>query len=109
AGGMNLVAASTNQPTWYSADGGAHWSKATMPAGTSITALWGSSVANLWGVGLSGTVVFSSDGGKSWTARDAGTTEHMQAVIGRGPNDVFVAAWNQVLRTQDGGQTWQSL
>jgi photosystem II stability/assembly factor-like uncharacterized protein len=80
-----------------------------LPSGASIGSLWGADGSKVWGVGLSGTVLRSSDGGMSFQQLPAPTTQHFQAITGRSADDIFAVASDQVLRTRDGGQTWVAL
>jgi photosystem II stability/assembly factor-like uncharacterized protein len=109
ASGSTVIGTSVNQPTWWSSDGGMSFKQSQLPAGTSISAVWGSDGSHIWGVGLSGTVLRSSDGGMTFQQLPAPTTQHFQTITGRSADDIFAAAWDQVFRTRDGGQTWVAL
>src|SRR5262249_59602540 len=75
---------------------------------------WGSSNGDIYAVGNGGTVLHSSDAGKTWTPQALGTKDNLNAVWGSGPNDVYAVggqgqALGGIFHSTDGGKTWLAL
>ena len=71
--------------------------------------VWGSSMDNLYVVGDLGTILRSTDRGKSWKRLNSGTNEDLTAVWGTSPTRIFaVGKQGNILRSVDGGATWTS-
>ncbi len=60
-----------------------------------------------WVTGASGSILHTSDAGKTWTAQNSGTTHWLQSVSFVSPTKGWIVG-NQgtILSTDDGGQTW---
>lgn len=74
----------------------------------SITSLWGSSVDNVYAVGVEG-IILHRHGGLPWKREDSGSQIGLTAVWGNGPNDVYAAKLTgQVLHSAGDGH-WSAL
>lgn len=71
-----------------------------------LTAVWGSSIGDLWAVGTLGTVLRRSP--FSWTRVDAGVTGNLNGVWGSGPQDVWVVGARGTAQHFD-GRTWSKV
>ena len=62
-----------------------------------------------WIVGNSGMIMKSTDGGVSWTAQNSGVTNNLQRAcfVNDQVGYVSISAKSSILRTSDGGATWQ--
>src|SRR5690606_7527154 len=61
-------------------DRGASWSQASVPVSSDLVSLTFASPKKGWAVGHDGLVLFSADGGKSWTRQLDGRQASRQAV-----------------------------
>jgi photosystem II stability/assembly factor-like uncharacterized protein len=74
-----------------------------------LNSVWGTG-SNVFAVGDSGTILYTSDGGKTWTRQSSGVAERLEAVWGTGSGDIYVGGTNQtILHTFDLGKTWTKL
>lgn len=65
-----------------------------------------------WAAGDAGAVIATTDGGQTWTLKNAGlaATEEFVDVFFTSPTNGFIAAASgKVFRTLDGGTTWQDI
>lgn len=67
---------------------GTSWTTVATPA-QQINDVWGSSVSDVWAVGINGTLLHFD--GTSWTNVSAPSAGHVVSVSGTGPNDVWFA------------------
>lgn len=132
--GGRLVAAGQRGHVLWSDDGGGSWSQAAVPVSTDLTAVHFPTPSRGFAVGHDGVVLSTADGGRSWTrrldgraigpllrARYAGTAVAAQALAlaDRAPDLSLLAVWfadastgfvvgafDLVLRTDDGGESW---
>jgi photosystem II stability/assembly factor-like uncharacterized protein len=104
-----------------STDGGKTWQTSKpFPKGTSVDALWGPKESELYGVTSSSApaLVYSKDGGKTFTKASAGISDgYLYDVVGDG-KDVFVmgkkstgelSSVGVLLKTQDKGKSFKKL
>ena len=64
---------------------------------------------NGWTVGIKGTIIHSTDGGKTWTAQTSGTEKNLFSVsFPDARNGWVVGEFGTIIHTGDGGQNWQS-
>lgn len=69
--------------------------------------VWGSGPGRVYAVGDEGTILCTTDGGRTWTPRAAPTRAKLHAVWGTSPDDVYVGGdEGTVLHTTDGGASW---
>lgn len=128
--GSRLVAAGLHGTIVYSDDQGASWQQAAVPSQSDLTALSFPTPELGWAVGHDGLVLHSRDGGRSWDRQLDGTqlTRYWASSAAAAQSaglplesmnfpllDVgfenarsgfAVGAFNLILRTEDGGQTW---
>lgn len=102
----------------YSDDSGETWTNVDVESSGSFLgavdsgALFAYDPKHLWLVLSSGYIVFSSDGGVTWSTQDAGTatTEDYNAVHFASKDVGFAVAANGiVVKTDDGGNTWTTV
>ncbi|KPJ55580.1 MAG: hypothetical protein AMJ42_06620 [Deltaproteobacteria bacterium DG_8] len=61
-----------------------------------------------WAVGIAGTIIHTSDGGKSWVRQESGTERHLFAVcFPDHKNGWAVGSMETIIHTSDGGKTWE--
>ena len=101
----------------YSDDSGATWTNIDVEAAGTRSAndsgaLFALDKRHIWFVTTGGYIFFSEDGGVNWTPQDEGslTTEDLNAVhfLDNGLDGVAVGDNGVVLRTDDGGETWEA-
>ena len=134
--GARLVAVGQRGHVLLSDDGGASWTQAAVPVSTDLTAVHFPTPSRGYAVGHDGVVLSTADGGRTWTRRLDGralaplvrtaggglagvAAEQARALADRMPDAAFLDVWfadastgfvvgafNLVLRTDDGGETW---
>jgi photosystem II stability/assembly factor-like uncharacterized protein len=62
-----------------------------------------------WVVGDRGTLLYTSDAGRTWTAQAVPTTSDLRAIATQDYGPVFVAGNGTLLMTEDTGTTWREL
>lgn len=63
---------------------------------------------NGWAVGILGTIIHTTDGGKTWERQNSGTTKHLFTVSFPDKNNGWAAGDVMTLiHTSDGGKTWE--
>jgi photosystem II stability/assembly factor-like uncharacterized protein len=63
---------------------------------------------NGWAVGIRGTIIHSTDGGKTWSAQNSGTEKNLFSVSFPDlKNGWIVGEFGTIIHTGDGGATWQ--
>ena len=137
AAGKRIVAIGRRGVIVYSDDGGQRWSQAAVPVSVDFTAMHFPTPEVGWVVGHGGVLLQTSDGGKTWAKRLDGRllgkllTDHYaqqsgdvanaaKAIAAEGPIHPFLDVWfeseqvgyvigafNLILRTEDGGKTWE--
>lgn len=77
-----------------------------LPQGNQLTSV-SFSRGSGWAVGTHGTIASSTDGGATWTAQAAPTTDDLYCVAAAAPRRAWaVGPDGLILRTGDGGATW---
>jgi photosystem II stability/assembly factor-like uncharacterized protein len=62
-----------------------------------------------WAVGIKGTIIHSTDGGKTWKTQNSGTEKNLFSVsFPDASNGWAVGEFGTIIHTGDGGETWQS-
>ena len=60
-----------------------------------------------WAVGIVGTIIHTSDGGKTWVRQESGTKNHLFGVsFADCKNGWAVGSMETIIHTSDGGKTW---
>jgi photosystem II stability/assembly factor-like uncharacterized protein len=100
-----LFAVSYSQVGWYQ--------QTPPPQAKRLLGIHAINSQNVWAVGDSGVIIHSIDGGANWTFIPSGTTERLMTVEFINPDTGWVAGDDNglvttLLRTTDGGLTWQS-
>lgn len=63
--------------------------------------------ANGWAVGMNGTIIHSTDGGKNWTIQKTGVNKTLTSLCFTDGNRGYVTGYNKtLLSTLDGGKNW---
>ena len=61
-----------------------------------------------WAVGITGIVIHTSDGGKTWVRQESGTENHLFTVYFADRENGWAAGTlNTIIHTSDGGKTWE--
>ena len=58
-------------------------------------------------MGNNGTVLRTTDGGKTWQPQQSGVTEELQRIVFIDENHGWITGQAVLLRTENGGETWQ--
>jgi len=85
------------------------WTAASTTAADSSTEVSMSDASNGVAVGNRGQIVYTRDGGDTWTAAtttNVGTTNLSGVSMGDASNGVAVGAAGKIVYTSDGGDTW---
>lgn len=86
------------------------WVMAKSPKFTNLHAVSMPTETHAWVVGEQGTVMMTSDSGKTWTPQDAGVTGGLYAVWFLNAQMGWIAGdQGKILHTKDGGKSWQPL
>ncbi len=90
----------------HSHDGGATWTRETVPGTTtSISAMWGSDATDVYAVGTKGAILHSSGDG-SWQVQRTASGD-LTGVWGSGAGDVYaVGTGGMILNSADHGKSW---
>lgn len=75
-----------------------------LPQGNELHAIWGSGAADIWAVGVGGTIMHFD--GHSWSTSLGTASRRWRAVWGAGPTDVWIAGEGGALAHFD-GTTWR--
>jgi len=108
--------AATPAEVAYSDDGGATWTAVTVGAvvlqgAVDSGALFVLNQFNIWFCATGGYIYFSSDGGETWTAQESGilTVNDLRGISFFDEDTGYcVGDVDTVLKTTDGGSTWQA-
>jgi hypothetical protein len=123
---INAIWGSSANDVWIAIDDGQQqpWARGTLVHGTSSSpggplawtsidsqsaqpfeAIWGSSAADVWAVGLGGTVCRFSAGAATWTSIAVPTTQPLRGVWGTSASDLWVVGDAGTILHFD-GTTW---
>jgi photosystem II stability/assembly factor-like uncharacterized protein len=118
--GQRLVAAGQRGQILVS-DDGRQWRQAAVPVGVDLTALSFPTARSGWAVGHEGVILHSADGGATWRRQLDGAALQALAGLPQGAPPALLDVWfedeqkgyvvgafNLLLRTVDGGRSWQS-
>jgi photosystem II stability/assembly factor-like uncharacterized protein len=117
---LNLWVAGENSALLYSKDGGSTWTSVNVSSipSTTFNAITSFGTSSLWAVGAAvdtaladtvGLVFHSSDAGTTWTRQESGSLFPGKFFDVSAGDDsiVYIAGSNSVLRSSNGGKTWQ--
>jgi len=83
------------------------WLKVIPPTSDDLFAVAADAGGALYAVGARGTILLSTDGGKSWAAQSSGTVRDLFALWPRSPGEVVVVGGGgTILRTVNHGASW---
>ena len=86
-------------PQWY-------WQN-PLPQGNTLNGVKFISSTVGWAVGEFGTILYTTDGGTTWTTQTSGTTDDLMDVSFIDANNGWIVGWyGTILNTTDGGTTW---
>lgn len=77
------------------------------PAAADLHGVWGTG-KQVFAVGDHGTILRTSDDGRSWQRLRSGSTAALYAIWGAGAEIYVAADANRVLHSHDGGATWRA-
>lgn len=93
----------------WSDDNGSTWHAAKTPDSISVNTLVASG-SSLWAAGKSGTILSSTDGGKTWKPQATYTTSSIEGLCFLDEKRGWAVGWlGTILRTRDGGGRWESV
>lgn len=118
--GQRVVGVGQRGHIMYSDDQGKHWTQAKVPVSADLAAVSFPSARQGWAVGHDGVILHSADAGATWVrqldgralgalagnhyARD---TPFLDVWFEDEQRGFAVGAFNLILRTEDGGASWQ--
>ena len=124
--GSRIVAVGQRGHIVFSDDGGTSWTQAKVPVSSDLVAVTFPTPAHGWAVGHDGVVLHSADGGATWARQLDGRAlgqllgHSYKRLAEQGAENPFLDVWfaneragfvvgafNLILRTEDGGETWQ--
>jgi len=94
-------------------DGGANWTEVfngTTTDGWTIQSIYSYYFVNtntIWAAGQSGHTIYSTDGGANWYYKDISFNAHVNSIYFIDANSGWLVGSSDILRTTDGGATWQ--
>lgn len=96
---------------WVTSDAGTHWKRRTLPSiPGSYSAFYDIDFAlpgHGWAVGSRGTIMRTTDGGRTWTKQASGTAKSLTSVSFTSARAGFVTGGDGlILHTSDGGAHW---
>ena len=68
--------------------------------------VWTENGTDIWAVGEGGVILYSSNGGQTWTRQSSLTNVNLWAIHGEGDRLWAVGNRGVIVHTVDGGQTW---
>jgi photosystem II stability/assembly factor-like uncharacterized protein len=78
-----------------------------LPQGNTLNSVKFISSTVGWTVGAYGTILYTTNGGTTWTSKSSGTTEDLMAISFVDANNGWIVGWEgTILKTTDGGSTW---
>jgi photosystem II stability/assembly factor-like uncharacterized protein len=119
------ITVASNNGIFRSTNGGRRWSRVWHPRDHRISSVWGSG-STVIGVGSWGTIIRSTDGGATWarvmgqnpsppvrepdgTVVYRGSSISFEGVAGQGSTVVAVGADGAMVRSTDGGASWNDV
>jgi photosystem II stability/assembly factor-like uncharacterized protein len=109
--GTSLVAVGGHGDILLSADG-KKWQQVPVPADTTLNRVRFLDDTHGWAVGYDGTVLASSDGGKTWTLQQfdaAWGRPYFDVLFFDADNGLLAGANGTLKKTSDGGKTWDAV
>jgi photosystem II stability/assembly factor-like uncharacterized protein len=91
------------------------WEKIQSPTTRNLQKLTFTDSLNGWAVGDSGTIIHTSDAGKTWNNQNSGVSLNLQSLSFPNKNFGWTLAWTTsppygtvILNTSDGGNSWKN-
>jgi photosystem II stability/assembly factor-like uncharacterized protein len=103
---MHGWAAGNGAVTYFTIDGGLHWSAVATPGDSTIGSIWFSDLQNGWAVDLNGHVMRSTDGGRHWTIRSTVSGNNLQMIQFFDTLEGWIIGGDAFYHSTDGGQSW---
>jgi len=91
------------------ANGGSNWSEQLLAESTNLRSVHFTDTSNGWAVGSSGLLLHTTDGGIHWEEMSGGGSYTMSSVRFVDPQLGWVLGSWAILRTTDGGTTWDDI
>jgi len=89
-----------------SSGGGAGWAQQTNPTANDLNAVAGLGASNVFAVGVSGTLLQTTNSGVNWNSLASGTTRTLVGVSGGGTNLFLVGGGGTVISSTNSGANW---
>ncbi len=88
------------------------WTSQNSGVTTSLNDVYFTDAQTGWAVGDNGVIVYTTDGGQTWAGQTSGTTERLKAVFFIDADKGWAVGGSTkktMLRTIDGGSTWEDI
>lgn len=93
---------------YKSIDGGITWEQQFLLANNSIQTIAFANTLVGWAIGESGIVLHTKDGGVNWVRQETGSDRYADKMQVGDENHVWIARYDSVLSTKNGGRTWET-
>jgi photosystem II stability/assembly factor-like uncharacterized protein len=90
-------------------DGGRNWQPVESPGSWSLSSVFFRDLQNGWAVGFEGELLRSKDGGATWESQKSPIDSVLSSVAVDRANRIWVAADEQLVVSEDGGNTWRAI
>ncbi|MBE0430016.1 MAG: hypothetical protein IBX61_09145 [Thermoleophilia bacterium] len=105
----NVGVAVGNGHGFYTTNGGATWTRATgLATGYHYASVQMVSATAAYLAGSDGKIYKTTDGGAGWTQQNSGIASNLTSVFFKDASNGFAIGGARLLRTADGGATWNS-
>lgn len=101
-------AISADGKIWGKASNSTEWNAQESGSSEELTKIQFINETDGWVVGANGTVLYTTDGGVTWQSRQSGTDAYLSGVRFLDRDTGWVSGVNTLLRTVNGGKSWES-